>query len=180
MLKAADIVFSAIISVRPDHTVQDAARLMLEHGVSALPVIEATGQLVGIVSESDLMRHVDAGTDHHRSWWLRSLMGPEGLAREYIRENARRIGDVMTRTVVTATPDTPVRKLADLLERNGIKHVPIVDNAKVIGIVSRAKPFCVLLLAAISRTFTTNSRLTTTCAKQCLPASTPSPGRGRR
>lgn len=146
MLKAEDIMFTGVISATPDHTVQDAARLMLENGVSALPVIEASGKLVGIVSESDLMRHVEAGTDHHRSWWLRSLMGPEGLAHEYVRENARRIADVMTKTVVTAAPDTPARKLADLLERNGIKRVPIVKDGKVIGIVSRAN-----LLRALAR-----------------------------
>lgn len=146
MLKAADIMFEGVISATPNHTVQDAARLMLENGVSALPVIDAEGKLVGIVSESDLMRHVDADTDHHRSWWLRALMGQEGLADEYIRENARRIVDVMTKTVITASPDMPVRELADTLERNGIKRVPIIRDGKVVGIVSRAN-----LLRALAR-----------------------------
>lgn len=146
MLKAADIMFSGVISTTPGKTVQEAAGLMLEHGVSALPVIEASGKLVGIVSESDLMRHVEAGTDHHRSWWLRAIMGNEGMAREYVRENARRVSDVMTKTVITAAPDTPVRQLADMLERNGIKRVPIVKDGKVVGIVSRAN-----LLRALAR-----------------------------
>jgi CBS domain-containing protein len=146
MLKAADIMYQGVVSVTPEHTVQDAAGLMLENGVSGLPVIDASGRLVGIVSESDLMRHVEAGTDHHRSWWLRAVMGHRGLADEYVRENARRIADIMTKAVVVAAPDTPVRSLADLLERNRIKRVPVVEDGKVVGIVSRAN-----LLRALAR-----------------------------
>jgi len=146
MLKATDIMFSSVISVTPDHTVQDAAKLMLENGISGLPVIDASNRLVGIVSESDLMRHVEAGTERHRSWWLRMVMSRESMAGQYVRENARRIADVMTKSVVTAAPDTPVRTLADMLERNGIKRLPIVQNGKVVGIVSRAN-----LLRALAR-----------------------------
>lgn len=146
MLKANDIMYGAVVTVTPDHTVQEAAALMVEHGISGLPVVDKTGTLVGIVSESDLMRHAEAGTDHHRSWWLRALMGRESLAREYVKENARRIADVMTKTLITATPDTPVRELAETLERNSIKRVPVVANGKVVGIVSRAN-----LLRALAR-----------------------------
>lgn len=146
MLKANDIMYSAVVTATPDHTVQEAAALMVEHGVSGLPVVDKSGQLVGMVSESDLMRHVEAGTDHHRSWWLRALMGRESLAREYVKENARRVADVMTKTVITATPETAVRELAETLERNGIKRVPIVKDGKVVGIVSRAN-----LLRALAR-----------------------------
>jgi CBS domain-containing protein len=146
MLKAADIMFTNVVSVTPAHTVQDAAELMLEHGISGLPVIDADARLVGIVSESDLMRHVEAGTEHHRSWWLRSLMGRESLAREYVKENARRIADVMTKPVLTAAPETPVYNIAEMLERNGIKRLPIVKDGRVVGIVSRAN-----LLRALAR-----------------------------
>ena len=146
MLKAADIMAQKVICVSPDQTVQGAAALMLDHGVSGLPVVDASGKLVGVVSEGDLMRHVEAGTDHHRSWWLRALMGHEELAKEYVRENARHVRDVMTKTVVTASPDTPARNLAETLEHNGIKRVPIVKDGAVVGIVSRAN-----LLRALAR-----------------------------
>jgi CBS domain-containing protein len=103
-----------------------------------VPVLNAAGELVGIVSEGDLMRRADAGTGHRRSWWLRLLMGREGLAQEFVREHARKVADIMTDDVITASPETPVSDLAELLERNAIKRVPIVDGRKVVGIVSRA------------------------------------------
>lgn len=146
MPKAADIMYKAVVTVTPDHTIQQAASLMVEHGISGLPVVDKSGKVVGMVSESDLMRHAGAGTDHHRSWWLRALMGRESLAREYIKENARRVADVMTTPILTASPDTPVRELADMLERNSIKRVPVVKDDKLVGIVSRAN-----LLRALAR-----------------------------
>lgn len=146
MLKAADIMYSAVVTATPDHTVQDAAGLMVENGISGLPVVDKSGKLVGLISESDLMRHAEAGTEHHRSWWLQAFMGRDNLAREYVKENARRVSDVMTRTVITATPETPVRELAELLEHNSIKRLPIVSGGKVVGIVSRAN-----LLRALAR-----------------------------
>jgi predicted transcriptional regulator len=111
---------------------------LLERRISGVPVLNAAGELVGIVSEGDLMRRADAGTGHRRSWWLRLLMGREGLAQEFVREHARKVADIMTHDVITASPETPVSDLAELLERNAIKRVPIVDGRKVVGIVSRA------------------------------------------
>ncbi len=146
MQKAADIMYSAVVTATPDHTVQEAAGLMVENGISGLPVVDKSGKLVGIVSESDLMRHAEAGTDHHRSWWLRALMGRDGLAREFVKENAQRVSDVMSKNVITATPETPVRELAETLEQNGIKRLPIISGGKVVGIVSRAN-----LLRALAR-----------------------------
>ena len=84
------------------------------------------------------MRRVEAGTGRKRPWWLAILTGREVLASEFIKEHSRRIADVMTRNVVTAAPDTPLSTIANLLERNAIKRVPIVEDGKVVGIVSRA------------------------------------------
>jgi CBS-domain-containing membrane protein len=137
-MKASDIMVTNVVTVTPDRSVQEVAEILLANRISGVPVVDAAGRLVGIVSEGDLMRHADAGTAHHRSWWLRMLMGREGLAAEYVKEHARKVADVMTRDVITATPDTPVGDIADLLERNGIKRVPIVRDGKVVGIISRA------------------------------------------
>lgn len=137
-MRAADIMVSNVVTVTPTQTVQEVAEILLERRISGVPVLNSAGGLVGIVSEGDLMRHADAGTQHRRSWWLRLLMGREGLAHDYAKEHARRVEDVMTRQVVTAAPDASVSELAELLERNGIKRVPIVRDRKVVGIVSRA------------------------------------------
>jgi len=137
-MKAADIMVTNVISVTPDQSVQDVAQVLLTHRISGVPVIDNAGNLVGIVSESDLMRRGDVGTEHQRPWWLKLLMGREGLAREYIKEHATKVSDVMTREVIAATPETPIGDIAEMLERNRIKRVPIVQDRKVIGIVSRA------------------------------------------
>jgi len=137
-MKAAEIMVTNVITVTPGHSVHEVAEILLERRISGVPVLNAAGELVGIVSEGDLMRRADAGTGHRRSWWLRLLMGREGLAQEFVREHARKVADIMTHDVITASPETPVSDLAELLERNAIKRVPIVDGRKVVGIVSRA------------------------------------------
>lgn len=137
-MQAADVMGVNVVTARPDWSVQQVAMAMLEKGISGLPVIDKDGRLVGIVSEGDLMRRADCGTGHRHSWWLRMLMGRDGLAREYVREHARKVEDVMTRAVITASPSTSLGEIAELLERNRIKRIPIVENDKLVGVVSRA------------------------------------------
>jgi CBS domain-containing protein len=137
-MQAADVMGVNVVTVKPDWSVQQAATVMLEKGISGLPVVDQDGRLVGIVSEGDLMRRADCGTGHRHSWWLRMLMGRDGLAREYVREHARKIEDVMTREVITANQSTSLGEIADALERYKIKRIPIVEGDKLIGVVSRA------------------------------------------
>src|SRR5215468_2905856 len=137
-MKAADVMVSAVISVRPNARVEEVASTLLANRISAVPVIDKQGELLGIVSEGDLMRRAEAGTDRSRSWWLEYLTGKQVLAAEYVKSHSHKVTDVMTRSVITATPETPLGEIAMLLERNRIKRVPIVQNGKVVGIVSRA------------------------------------------
>ena len=137
-MKAADVMVRNVITVGPDACVQDVAHILLTTRISGVPVVDSNGELVGIVSEGDLMRRAEAGTDRRRPWWLAIFTGKEGLAMEFIREHSRKIADVMTREVITAAPDTPLWRIANLLEKNAIKRVPIVKDGKVVGIVSRA------------------------------------------
>jgi CBS domain-containing protein len=127
-----------VITVTPESDVPEVATLLLTNHISAAPVVDADGRLVGIISEGDLVRRGEAGTAHERPWWLRLLMGRELMASEFVREHSRRVGDLMTREVVTAEPDTPVADIATLLERHRIKRVPIVSEGRIVGIVSRA------------------------------------------
>jgi CBS domain-containing protein len=137
-MKAADVMVTNVITVAPEASVQDVARTLLNARISGMPVVGPKGELLGIVSEGDLMRRVEAGTGRRRPWWLAIFTGKEALAAEFIKEHSRKVVDVMTRDVVTATPDTPLGTIANLLERNAIKRVPIVQDGKVVGIVSRA------------------------------------------
>lgn len=137
-MKASDIMVPDVITVGPDASIQDVAEILVSKRISGLPVLDANGQLVGVVSEGDLLRRAESGTEHSRSWWLKLLMGRESLAAEFVKENARRVRDVMSRDVITATPDTPCTEIASTLEKNRIKRVPIVKNGKLVGIISRA------------------------------------------
>ena len=137
-MKAADVMVSNVISVGSQASVQEVADLLLRNRISGVPVTGPQGELVGIVSEGDLMRRPEAGTERRHSWWLGLLASSEGMASEYIKSHSHKVVDVMTRRVVTATPDTPVSEIAALLEKHGIKRVPIVTDGKVVGIVSRA------------------------------------------
>ena len=137
-MKARDVMVSPVITVKPSSSVKEVAKTFLERRISAAPVVDDQGKLVGIVSEGDLMHRAEAGTERHRSWWLRALTAEETLAAEYVKAHARKVADVMTRDVITATADTPLHEIAALLEKNSIKRVPVVKNGQLVGIVSRA------------------------------------------
>jgi len=131
-MKAADVMVSSVISVRSDSTVQEVADVLLRNRISGVPVVGPDGALVGIVSEGDLIQRPEAGTLRRPSWWLALLGSKEEFASEYIKSHSRKVADVMTQKVVTASPDTPVADIATLLEKHGIKRVPIVQDGKVL------------------------------------------------
>jgi CBS domain-containing protein len=138
IMNASDVMTAGAITIGPDANVQSAAKTMLEKGVSALPVVDKSGKLIGIISEGDLIRRTEAGTEEKPSWWLRLVSGNDALASSFVKAHGIRVADVMSGSVVTATPDTSLSEIAGLLERNRIKRVPIVKDGKVVGIVSRA------------------------------------------
>jgi CBS-domain-containing membrane protein len=137
-MKAADVMATNVITVRPDTPVATIAEVLLANRISAVPVVNDKDVLVGIVSEGDLIHRVEAGTERHRSWWLELLTGKEILAHEFVKSHARKAADVMTHKVVSVQPDTPLGDIASLLEKHRIKRVPVVVNGKIAGIVSRA------------------------------------------
>jgi len=137
-MKARDVMVAPVITVRASASVREVAETLLKRGISAVPVVNDQNQLVGIVSEGDLIHRSEAGTDRRRSWWLLGFVGDETLAAEYVKSHALRVADVMTRNVVTTTPDAPLHEIAALLEKNSIKRVPVIENGHLVGIVSRA------------------------------------------
>ena len=137
-MRARDVMVSPVVTVKPSSSVQEAAKILLARRISALPVVDNDGKLVGIVSEGDLMHRVEAETERPRSWWLDIVSGNGTLATEYAKAHGRKVEDVMTRKVVTAAPDTTLSEIAMLLEEHGIKRVPIVETGQIVGIVSRA------------------------------------------
>ena len=146
-MKASDVMSRNILSVGRDATIAEAIRLMLDNQISGLPVIDA-GRLVGILTEGDLLRRSETGTERHRPRWLEILMGPGRLAGEYVRTHGRKVEEIMTRDLVSVTPDTPLDEIVALMERRRVKRVPVLDDDAPVGIVSRTD-----LLRALACTF---------------------------
>lgn len=138
-MKARDVMVSPVVTVSANSTVRDAAKLMLAKRISAIPVIDTAGKVIGIVSEADLIHRAEAGTERRTSWWLSLISDDRTLAADYVQAHATKVKDVMTPDVRTAHPDTPLHEIADLFEAKHIKRVPIVNSAgDLVGIVSRA------------------------------------------
>jgi len=137
-MNASDVMTRDILSVRPDATLAEAIRTMLDNRISGLPVIDENGRLVGILTEGDLLRRGETGTERQRSRWLEVLMGPGRLAGEYVRTHGRKVGELMTRDLVSVNSDAPLREVVELMERRRIKRVPVLDGDAPVGIVSRA------------------------------------------
>lgn len=137
-MQARDIMNTNVITTQTDATVREIAKRLVENRISAVPVVEKDGRLVGIVSEGDLMRRTESGTERHSSWWLFLLAAPEETARDYVKTHGQRAADVMTRRVITINEDTPVREIAETLEKHRIKRVPVMRGDQIVGIVSRA------------------------------------------
>lgn len=137
-MQVRDVMVTPVITVNPSNSVQEVAKLFLEKKISAVPVLDQMGSLVGIVSEGDLLHRVEAGTERRRSWWLEGFIGNDVLAAEYVKAHGRKVADIMTRRVITASPETPLHEVATLMEKHTIKRVPILEKGQLVGVVSRA------------------------------------------
>jgi CBS-domain-containing membrane protein len=136
-MKASDIMTSPAITVGSDTLARHIAGLLFEHRISAVPVLEK-GKLVGIVSEADLLHRHEIGTERSaRGSWLQLFSTDRPIA-DYVKSHATRARDIMTRDVVSVTPDTPVAEIATLLEKRGVKRVPVLQDGRLAGIVSRS------------------------------------------
>jgi CBS domain-containing protein len=145
-MNAADIMTPDVITVDPDTPLDRLVALMLEHRISGVPVVEHD-HIVGIVSEGDLLRRVELGSEPRRSHLLELVTGATPLAAEYVRTRGRKASEVMTTNVITVADTTPIAEIARLLESRRIKRVPVLRDGKLVGIVSRAN----LLHALASR-----------------------------
>ncbi|HUN44197.1 MAG TPA: CBS domain-containing protein [Acetobacteraceae bacterium] len=146
-MNVADVMTRHVISVSPDATVEAAARLMLERGISGLMVVDAKGELAGVVTEGDLLRRDEIGTVRHRPWWLRMMLSPGRQAADFTRAHGRRVRDVMTQDVVTVAADAPLEEVVEAMERHRIKRIPVAEGNRVIGVVSRSDLMRALVVA---------------------------------
>jgi signal-transduction protein with cAMP-binding, CBS, and nucleotidyltransferase domain len=119
---------------------------MLKRRISGLPVVDKEGALVGILTEGDLLRRGELGTQKRRPRWIEFLIGPGRLASEYVSAHGRAVREVMTTSVHTVTEDAPLIDVVKIMESRQIKRLPVVRDGRIVGILSRAN----LLRALVS------------------------------
>ena len=145
-MKVRDVMTKPVVSVDAEAPISLAIRLILQKKISGLPVVDASGNLVGVVTEGDFLRRAETGTQFTPPRWLEFLMGPGPMARDYVKAHGRKVSEVMTRDAKTVDEDTQLNDVVALMERNHIKRVPVLRGKKLVGIVTRAN----LLRALVS------------------------------
>jgi CBS domain-containing protein len=137
-MHARDVMTTKLITIGETATVQEAARLMSENHVGALPLLDEQGRLVGLLSEADLLHRQEIGTQVIRPWWLEAVTPASTLAAEFVQARGTAAGELMSREVVSAAPSAPLSEIAALMERHRVKRIPIVEDGRLVGVVSRA------------------------------------------
>jgi len=137
-MKARDIMTNDVLTVNPGTDIRAIAKLMIDHHISGVPVVDATGHLVGIVTDGDLYRRTELGTERKRRNWLEIFGFDTRQAEDYVASHAHKASDLMTSQVHAVSPEATVQQIADLFERKRIRRVPVVVDNRVVGIVSRA------------------------------------------
>lgn len=137
-MKAKDVMTPDVLTVDQDASVLEAIRLMLQRKVSGLPVVDASGTLVGMVTEGDFLRRSEMGTERQHPRWIEFLMGAGRLADEYVHASGRKVREVMTREVHAVTEDTPLGEVVETMERRHIKRVPVLRGRTLTGIITRS------------------------------------------
>jgi CBS-domain-containing membrane protein len=159
MLTAADVMTTAVVTVRPETSIHEIAKVLCDHHISGAPVVDDEERLLGIVSEGDLIGHAQLAGEQRRSWWQTFLNGPTVLAQHYAKSHGRTASDVMTKEVVTVLETTSVADTARTLEQHRIKRVPVLRNGRLVGIVTRSNLLQVLATTDVSKPMNVADRI---------------------
>ena len=136
-MKARDIMVKPVLTAKPATTVAELAKLLSENRISGVPVVDDNGALVGIVSESDLLHRAETGTERKRKWWMQLFLDNDRLARDFVKTHGTRTADIMSPHVVSVAADAELRDVAEMLDVNEIKRMPVVEAGRVVGIITR-------------------------------------------
>lgn len=136
-MKARDIMAKPVLTVKPSTSVSELARLLIDKRISGLPVVDDHDSLVGIVSETDLLHRAETGTEQRRKWWVQMLMDGDTLARDFVKTHGTRTSDIMSPFVITVAAEADLAQVAQTLDTNNIKRVPVMEGDKLVGIITR-------------------------------------------
>lgn len=137
-MRAHQIMTPQVITVGADTTIVEAANMMLRHHISGLPVVDAAGRLIGIVSQGDFIRRAETGTQHRRGRWLNFLAGTDRVAADFAHEHGRKVGEIMTPAPLTVAEGTPLEQVVQIMESHNIKRLPVMRGDRMVGIVTRS------------------------------------------
>ena len=137
-MQAREAMTKDVVTVTPEASVADIAALLVRHRISAVPVFSSEGHVVGIVSQTDLGHRSETETEKKRKWWLEAFADPDSKAREYIKSHGLRATDVMTRFVVSVSSKASLAEVAEILDTHRIRQVPVMDDGRLVGMISRA------------------------------------------
>lgn len=137
-MRADQIMTRKVITVGPDAPVIEAARTMLQHHIGSLPVVDAAGKLVGMISDGDFIRRAEIGTERQHGRWLSLAVGSSQIASDFVRAHGRKVGDIMTPNPLTVTADSPIEQVVQVMESNNVKRLPVVSGDRLVGIITHA------------------------------------------
>src|SRR5258707_11850021 len=137
-MRAHQIMSRPVITIAPETTIVEAANTMLQRHVSGLPVVDAAGKLVGVVSEADFIRRGEIGTQRKRGRWLKFILGPGKSATDFVHEHGSKVAEVMTKEPLTISEDATLEEIVELMEKNNVKRLPVTRGDQIVGIASRA------------------------------------------
>jgi len=149
-MKACDVMTKAVVSVKLDTPLREIARLLLDKGISAVPVVDNNGAPIGMVSEGDLIGRDQTARDARREWWLAILAEGEPISPEilaWLHSRKPVASEIMSAPVITVSEGTEVSEIARLLIAHRIKRVPVVRDGRVVGIVALEDLLRALLLS---------------------------------
>src|ERR1700739_1811477 len=127
-MNASDVMVCDVVTVGPEEAVAKAVQLLVDHYISALPVVDGEARVIGILSEADLIHREKIGTEKHRAWWLEAVLPASILALDYAKSHGRKVSELMSENVISAAEDTPLSEIATILEKHRIKRVPILKD----------------------------------------------------
>jgi len=137
-MNVADFMSRKVVAVTADTPIREAAALMIEHNISGLPVIDTKGAVAGIVSEHDLLRRRTKDDKAEKLNWLELMLNHTGRTSENHGLAERKVADVMTRDPATVAPTSSLEEACRVIEKLGVKRLPVVEDGKLVGIIARA------------------------------------------
>jgi len=137
-MRVKDIMTENVIAVTEDATLLQALRKLVENKVSALVVMGDGGRPVGVLSEGDLMRRVELGTDKPHTGWLDFLIGGGGAADAYILSHGRMVAEIMTPRALTIGEEAEIKDAVDVMIAHKVKRLVVVRDGKAVGVLARS------------------------------------------